>query len=129
MLARTGEQQSDFVYFYGEGAHTLNCGQCHLKLRNAGRAAHYARQSLAMLDPSFTRFVAFSSVNLGRAYAQAGEVDESARLLGNAGEIAARNSSARLIKILKQSRAELAPWQDSSAVRTLDDRLASYGVA
>jgi len=57
-----------------------------------------------------------------------GEVDESVRLLGNAGEIAARNSSARLIKILKQSRAELAPWHDSSAVRTLDDRLASYGV-
>jgi tetratricopeptide (TPR) repeat protein len=128
MLARTGEQQSGFVYFYGEGAHTLNCGQCHLGLRNAGRAADYARQSLVMLDPSFTRLVAFTSVNLGRAYAQAGEVDESVRLLGNAGEIAARNSSGRLIKILKQSRAELAPWHDSSAVRTLDDRLASYGV-
>lgn len=128
MLARTGEQPSDFIYFYGEGAHTLNCGQCHLKLRDADRAADYTQRSLATLDPSFTRFVAFTSVNLGRAYAQSGEVDEAARLLGNAGEIAARNSSVRLIKVLRQSRAELAPWQDSSAVRTLDDRLASYGV-
>jgi hypothetical protein len=129
ILARTDDRQSDFVYFYNKGAHTLNCGQCHLKLRDTGRAVDYAQRSLAMLDPSFVRLVAFSSVNLGRAYAQAGEVDESARLLGNAGEIAAQNSSARLVKILKQSRAELAPWQDSSAVRTLDDRLASYGVA
>ncbi|MGH3886620.1 MAG: hypothetical protein ACRDSZ_08620 [Pseudonocardiaceae bacterium] len=128
MLARTGGQQSGFVYFYGEGAHTLNCGQCHLKLRDAQQAADYAQRSLATLDPSFARLVAFTSVNLGRAYVQAGEVDEAARLLGNAGEIAARNSSTRLIKILRQSRAELAPWQDSSAVRTLDDRLTSYGV-
>ncbi len=128
MLARTGGQQSDFIYFYGEGAHTLNCGQCHLKLRDAERAADYAQQSLATLDPSFTRLVAFTSVNLGRAYTQSGEIDEAARLLGNAGEIAARYSSVRLIKVLRQSRAELEPWQDSSAVRTLDDHLASYGV-
>lgn len=128
MLARAGEQRSDFIYFYDQGAHSLNCGQCHLKLHDADRAAAYAQQSLATLAPSFNRFVAFTSVNLGRAYAQSGEVGEAARLLGDAGEIAARNSSARLIKILRQSRAELAPWQSSSAVRTLDDRLASYGV-
>ncbi|MGH3692534.1 MAG: hypothetical protein ACRDRX_00765 [Pseudonocardiaceae bacterium] len=128
MLAGTGDQQSGLVYFYGEGAHTLNCGQCHLTLRDPGRALDYAHRSLASLDPSFTRLVAFTSVNLGRAYAQSGEVEEAARLLGDAGEIAARNSSARLIKILRKSRAELAPWQDSSAVRVLDDRLTSYRV-
>jgi tetratricopeptide (TPR) repeat protein len=129
MLAGAGEQRSGLVYFYGEGAHTLNCGQCHLKLRDAGRAVNYTQRSLASLDPSFTRLVAFTLVNLGRAYAQSSEIDEAAQLLGDAGEIAAWNSSARLVKLLRQSRAELAPWQDSSAVRALDDRLASYGVA
>ncbi len=128
-LARTGEQQSGFVYFYGKGAHTLNRGQCHLKLGDAQRAADYAQQSLAALDPSFTRLVAFASVNLGRAYAGSGEIDDAARLFGDAGEIAAHNSSARLIERLRQARADLQPWANTAAVRTLDDRLASYGVA
>jgi len=128
-LARTGEQRSGFVYFYSEGAHTLNCGQCHLKLGDAERAADYAQQSLTALDPSFTRLVAFASVNLGRAYARSGEIDDAARLLGDAGEIAAHNSSARLIERLKQARADLRPWANTAAVRMLDDRLASCGVA
>lgn len=57
------------------------------------------------------------------------EIDEAARLLGDAGEIAAHNSSARLIGRLRQGRADIQPWKDSAAVRALDDRLASYGVA
>lgn len=107
----------------------MNRSQCHLKLGDAERAADYAQQSLAALDPSFTRLVAFASVNLGRAYVGSGEIDHAARLLGDAGEIAAHNSSARLIERLKQARADLQPWVNTAAVRTLDDRLASYGVA
>jgi hypothetical protein len=63
------------------------------------------------------------------AYAQSGEVDEAARLLGDAGEIAARNSSARLAGQLEQARAAMQPWQHTSAVQALDERLASYGLA
>lgn len=65
----------------------------------------------------------------GRAYAQSYEIDEAARLLGDAEEMAADNSSARLTEAVKQGRAELAPWQDPSAVRKLNDRLTTYGVA
>jgi hypothetical protein len=84
-------------------------GQCHLKLGDAKRATDYAQRSLAALDPSFTRLVAFTSVNLGQAYARSGEIDGAARLLGAAGEIAAHNSSARLIERLRQARADLRP--------------------
>jgi hypothetical protein len=59
---------------------------------------------------------------------QCNEIDEAARLLGDAGDIAARNSSARLIERLEQARAGLRPWQYTAAVRTLDDRLAAYGL-
>jgi hypothetical protein len=65
-------------------------------------------------------------LDLGEAYAQRDEIDEAARQFGNAGEIAARNSSARLLERLEQGRAELQPWRHTSAVRDLDDRLASY---
>lgn len=89
----------------------------------------YAQQSLETLDRSRTRTVAMTIVDLGEAYARCKEIDEAARLLGDAADIAARNSSARLIERLKQGRAELQPWTDTAAVRGLDDRLASYRLA
>ena len=67
-------------------------------------------------------------LDLSVRYVQCKEIDEAARLFGDAGEIAVRNSSARLIERLEQGRAELQPWQHTTAVRQLDDRLASYGV-
>jgi hypothetical protein len=63
------------------------------------------------------------------AYVQCQEIDEAARLLGDAGEIAAGNSSARLSERLLKARAQLQPWQDTRAVRELDDRLTTYGLA
>lgn len=106
----------------------LETGNCHLELRDAERAADYAEQSLAVLDPSFTRHVALTTVELGRARVQANEIDEAARLFGEAGELVARNTSTRLIEVLKQGRADLSPWQHTPAVRELDDRLTSHGL-
>jgi hypothetical protein len=90
---------------------------------------NFTQQSLSGLDHSFTRNAAFAKVHLGMAYAQCDEINEAARLLGDASEIAARNSSARLIERLRQGRADLQPWRDTAAVRTLDDRLTTYGLA
>jgi hypothetical protein len=55
--------------------------------------------------------------------------DEAARLLGDASEIAAGNSSARLITALRQGCIDLRSWADTVAIRALEDRLASCGVA
>lgn len=48
------------------------------------------------------------------------------RLLGDASELAAGSSSARLTDRLKQTRFELQPWEPA-AVRTIDNRLTSHG--
>jgi hypothetical protein len=101
-------------------------GSCHLTLGEADRAVSYAQQSLETLDRSYVRDTAFVTVHLGMAYAQRKEIEEAARLLGDAGDIAARNSSARLTERLHQGRAMLQPWKHTTAVRQLDDRLASY---
>lgn len=127
-LAKADSQPSGLIYFYGPGAHNLNRGQCHLKLGDTKRAIEYAQQSHATLEPSFNRLVAFTSMNLGRAYVQSNDIDEAARLFGDAGEIAAQNSSVRLIEVLKKGRADLRPWQHTPAVRALDDRLTSHGL-
>ncbi|MGQ0776819.1 MAG: hypothetical protein ACT4NY_20775 [Pseudonocardiales bacterium] len=127
-LTRADDQQPSYIHFYDEALHISVRGLCHLELHDGQRAAEYGQQSLSNLDRSRTRNVAMTIVDLGRAYVQCNEIDEATRLLGDAGEIAARNSSARLVELLKQGRADLQPWKDSAAVRALDDRLRSHGV-
>ncbi len=115
--------------FYDEALHISFRGECHLKLGEPDHAVSYTQQSLSALDRSNARNVAMTIIDLGEAYARCNEVDEAARLLGDAGDIAAGNSSVRLIERLKQGRAELQPWNHTTAVRQLDERLVSYGMA
>jgi len=113
---------------YDEAIHSSICGECHLKLGEAEPAVSYAQQSLKLLDRSRARSVALTIVDLSEAYVQCTEIDEAARLLGDAGDIAAGHSSIRLIGRLEQARAGMQPWQHTAAIRTLDDRLAAYGL-
>jgi hypothetical protein len=49
------------------------------------------------------------------------------RVIGVAAGLAARNSSARLVDVLTQSRRHLDPWRETAAVRDLDAQLAAHG--
>lgn len=117
------------ILFSDEAHHIGTRSQCHLELRDPQQAADYAKQTLGSLDPSAVRNKAFITVFLGMAQIQREEIDEAAQLLGDAGEVAAGNSSARLTERLRQARAQLQPWQHTTAVRELDDRLASCAIA
>lgn len=126
-LTRADDQAPSYST-YDEAIHISIRGECHLKLGEPDRAISYAQQSLTTLDRSNARNVAMTILDLGEAYVQCNEIDEAARLFGDAGDITARNSSARLIERLEQARAGLQPWQHTAAVRTLDERLAAYGL-
>ncbi|MGH3952314.1 MAG: hypothetical protein ACRDSE_24900, partial [Pseudonocardiaceae bacterium] len=128
-LPAAGDDPAESVCSYDEAIHISIRGGCHLALHDSQRAIDYSQQSLATLDPSAVRNVAFTRLELGTAYVQCEEIDEAARLLGDAGEIAAGNSSARLTERLHQARAQLQPWQDTHAVRELDERFTTYGLA
>ncbi|MGQ0776824.1 MAG: hypothetical protein ACT4NY_20805 [Pseudonocardiales bacterium] len=127
-LTRVDDQQPGYLDFYDEALLIGVRCLCHLEVHDGQPAVEYGQQSLSNLDPSFARNLAMTTAYLGRAYVQCNEIDEAAGLLGDAGEVAARNSSVRLIGLLKQGRADLQPWKDSTAVRALDDRLRSCGV-
>jgi len=127
VLARADDQAPSYST-YDEAVHISIRGECHLKLGEAEPAVSYAQQSLKLLDRSSARDMAMTIVDLSEAYVQCTEIDEAARLLGDAGDIAAGMSSVRLIGRLEQARAGMQPWQHTAAVRTLDDRLASYGL-
>lgn len=127
-LAAAGDQDPSYSV-YDEAVNLAHRGSCHLELREGRPAAEYIQQSFRSLDQSNVRDMAFATVHLGMAYVQSNEIDEAARLLGDAGDIAAHNSSARLIERLRHGRAELQPWKHTTAVRQLDERLASYSLA
>ncbi len=126
-LTRADDQAPSYST-YDEALHISIRGECHLKIGEPEPAVSYAQQSLKLLDRSRARSVALTIVDLVEAYVQCTEIDEAARLLGDAGNIAAGHSSVRLIGRLEQARAGMQPWQHTAAVRTLDERLASYGL-
>jgi tetratricopeptide (TPR) repeat protein len=122
------DNQAPSYSTYDEALHISIRGECHLKLGETEPAVSYLQQSLKLLDRSRARSVALTIVDLAEAYVQCTEIDEATRLLGDAGDIAAGHSSVRLIGRLEQARAGMQPWQHTAAVRTLDDRLAAYGL-
>jgi tetratricopeptide (TPR) repeat protein len=124
----TADDHTPSYTVYNEAIHISIRGGCHLELGEADRAVSYAQQSLELLDRSRAREVAMTIVDLAEVYVQCNEIDEAARLLGDAGDIVAGHSSVRLIGRLEQARAGMQPWQHTAAVRTLDDRLAAYGL-
>ncbi len=122
------DDQAPSYSTYQEADYISIRGGCHLTLGETDRAISYRQQALKVMDRSFSRDLAMATVGLSEAYVQCKEIDEAARLLGDAADIAVCNSSARLIERLEQAHASMQPWQHTTAVRTLDERLAAYGL-
>jgi transcriptional regulator with XRE-family HTH domain len=118
---------TSLVYFYGHGQYAYTRAQCLLLLHDARGAVQAAQEALTGIGPSFTRNQAFSTLHLGNAYIDSGEIVEAACVIGEGAELAARNRSARVVSMLQHSRDRLGRWQQTKAVRALDERLACYG--
>lgn len=118
---------TSLVYFYGPGQYAVSRARCLLLLHDAPGALEAAHQAVRLVDPSFVRNHAFGMVHRGTAYLQAKEIEEAARVIGQAADLAAHTRSARLVELLLQSRRQFDPWQPTSAVKDLDEQLAAYG--
>jgi tetratricopeptide (TPR) repeat protein len=123
-LARRDDSPS-LSYWYDEAFLTSIRGECLLTLGRPTEAVAIIRPSLAALDPTVSvRNVAMTTVDLGAAYIQQGEIEEAARTLGRAAELAVRNRSVRLATHLHEAGRRLEPWRGMAAVRELDERMA-----
>jgi transcriptional regulator with XRE-family HTH domain len=120
---------NQLMYFYDHGLLTSSRSLCLVDLGDTTEAIRQANQSLAMVDTSFVRNRAFTMSYLSTAYAAADQIEDAADCLGDAALLATRNHSARLVKQVRSTRAGLAPWADSRAVRRLDERLQAYGLS
>ena len=116
------------AYFFNEGYFTSHKSECLLRLGKPQEAAASARAGLALYDRSFADGYAVCTLHLGNAYLQSGEISEAARVIGEAASLAVQTRSARLTKELRATRVRMHPWQDTQAVKALDDQFAAYGL-
>ncbi len=106
---------------YGQQSHSL------LLLGKPAEAATSASRALRLFDNSFVGSLAFTTLRLATARVHSGEVEEAARVTGHGALLATRNRSARLTREVRTTRARLQPWQDTPAVKALDEQLAGMG--
>jgi DNA-binding XRE family transcriptional regulator len=115
-------------YFYNDGYLASHRSECLLRLGKPQEAAVSACAGLMLYDKYFVDDYAVCTLHLGNAHLQSGEIEEAARVVGDAAGFAGQTRSARLVKELRTTRARMQPWQDTHAVKELDDRLAAYGL-
>ncbi len=116
------------VYWLHEGLIASHQSDCLLRLGRPAEAAASAERGLQLMDSSFVRSVAFCHLHLGTARLLSGEVEEAARVIGEGALLATKNRSARLTGEVWAARGRLQPWQDTAAVRMLDERLRELGM-
>ena len=117
------------LYFYNEGYLASHESECLLRLGRLREAAASASAGLALYDKSFADGHAVCTLHLGNAHLQSGEIDEAARVVGDAAGLAMQTRSARLVKEVRTTRARMQPWQGTQAVSVLDDQLVACGLA
>jgi hypothetical protein len=128
-LASAGRVSTESpLYYCHEGFLAARKSQLLLRLGKSREAAVSANVGLALLDKSSVGSYAVCALHLGNAHLQCGEIDEAARVVGSAAGLAAQTRSARLVQELCATRAQMQPWQDTQAVKVLDDQLAAYGL-
>jgi hypothetical protein len=115
------------AYWYHKGLVASQQSDCLLRLGKPVEAAASASTGLRLFDNSFVGSQAFCTLRLGAAYLQSGEVEETARVIGDGALLATQNRSIRLTKEAQAARARMQPWQDTQAIRELDERLAGMG--
>ncbi len=116
------------AYWCNEGLLACEKSDYSLRLGKPQEAAASASTALALFDKSFVDSLGFCTLFLSNAQLQCGEIEEAARVVGDAAGLAAQTRSARLVKELRTTHARMQPWQDTRAVKELDDRLANYGL-
>jgi tetratricopeptide (TPR) repeat protein len=103
-------------------------GQCFSLLGDVTEAVEASRRAVAAIEPTRTRDLALTLLELEHALVQLGDIDEAAAVVSQAVELTASNRSPRLSSAIQKGRKELSPWAGSRAVQELDTRLAARDI-
>ncbi|GAA3116643.1 hypothetical protein [Streptosporangium carneum] len=101
---------------------------CLLELNRPDQVLAEVRQRLATMDSNFVRERGLLQAECATALVQKREIVAAAEMIGEAAQVTATHSSARLVQSVRQARARLDPWADNRHVRDLDERLRTLSV-
>jgi transcriptional regulator with XRE-family HTH domain len=136
-LPECSKQSPPTFYTYSEGLHVARKGQCLLALGRTADAVQAIGESLELYiaeppnSPSSMYRninIAMAKLELSEAHVQAGDIDEGTTILANVGDFVSQNRATRLVKRVRSARAALKPWQDTPAVKQLDNQLHGSGL-
>jgi len=136
-LPECSEQSPPTFYTYSEGLHVARKGRCLLALGRTADAVQVIGESLKLYiaeppdSPSYMYRninIAMAKLELTAAHVQAGDIDEGTAILAGVGDFVSQNRADRLMKRVRSVRAALEPWQDTPAVKQLDDQLCGSGL-
>jgi tetratricopeptide (TPR) repeat protein len=100
-------------------------GSSALTLERPEEASTLLEDALARTDESLIGQRCAVLTDLAAAYALQREAEHSAALLAQSADAAQRAGLGELLQRVHGARVHLTPWQDSAAVRHLDERLAA----
>jgi tetratricopeptide (TPR) repeat protein len=123
------DERPSLVHFYDPALHASVRGLCMMQLRHSAEAVSVTLDAISAIDTSFVRNLAMTSLDLGAAYVQFRQPEQSAQTVATAIDLATQNRSPRLIRQIQAARKRLDLWSDTQAVRELDDRMSAYGLA
>lgn len=120
---------SSVAYFEGAGLAASIRSDCMRHLGDGKRARAAAEDALNLIEGPFVRNRALAHLDLALALTDDGHIEDAADAIGKSARLAISCRSDRLVGQIQRTRHSLDPWVDSTAVRGLDDELASYGIS
>ncbi|MBV8994961.1 MAG: hypothetical protein JO287_14980 [Pseudonocardiales bacterium] len=132
-LPECSNQSPSAFYSYSEGVHVARRGQCLLALGRTADAVQAIGESLKLYagQPDFLYRninIAMSKLDLSTAHVQAGNIEEGTAILADVAEFVSQNRADRLVKRVHSIRTILQPWQNTPAIKQLDDQLHESGL-
>jgi transcriptional regulator with XRE-family HTH domain len=112
-------------FAFDEARVTRYRGACASRLGLVDTARPALEQALVAAPPGLSKLRGRILADLAMTHVHADEVDEACRLTGEAFDVAAGMSYARLLgRVQEVRRAFPAPWKGAQAVRELDETMA-----
>jgi tetratricopeptide (TPR) repeat protein len=116
------EAEPSWIYWYTPEALVGYSGFCHVQLHQPELARTALFASLGCMDTSCSRTRSIYLHQLAETYIDTEDIDEACRLIGESVPLAA-GTSKRSLQAIRDLRVRLKPWDDSEAVKCLDQQL------
>jgi tetratricopeptide (TPR) repeat protein/transcriptional regulator with XRE-family HTH domain len=121
---REGERTWPWVFPGDHGRIARFRGIAAVRLGRPKEGLASLHEGLDLLGSAPTKRRARTLTELARGYVLAGDMEEACSLAGEALTLGTELGSPRMVRYVREVRAQLEPWKTEQAVKELDERLS-----